>query len=443
MSEVVFHAICFFAVLFEVGVPLKIMCFIAQNACASFLYASSRWQLTLLNAAWLVSCLHFKVLSFFFGTTSFALCILLPIVCVVEAPPANTDAIEYPVGYFDYEYAVRDKGSYRKHEQKQTIGRIFYPAAIQQQPREHSAEAPYFWNTSASVVRAIATQFIPAWSAFLVDHFDCTTVSMKWCALPADTKRKYPVVIFSHDLGGTRETSTRLAISLAKQGIICCCVEHTDESAALARYINGDTVQYDLSIAPVHSQQGIQTFKSKRRSQTKMRIEDIQRTVLFLLALNSSDFCRNVRKQVSNCSIDGANELEVTSLLSEFRGRLDMCKVSLGGHGLGAASAFCGAVTLSELRYLKVYTVFTLDLAFDWIPEEFWHILGKKTSGDVKPLGNEECLNETSLLGIFSETWVKQDWNFSLFCKILSKHRKSYALGIRGSSHISLCDVLL
>ena len=68
------------------------------------------------------------------------------------------------------------------------------------------------------------------------------------------TDGRFPVVVFSHGLTATRETSSSLALSLAAAGAVVVCVEHSDGSSSLARFKDADdgtpvTLHYDNEVA--------------------------------------------------------------------------------------------------------------------------------------------------------------------------------------------------
>ena len=47
-----------------------------------------------------------------------------------------------------------------------------------------------------------------------------------WQAVPLQSSTPYPVIIFSHGIGGNRTTYTTMCLELASQGFVVVALEH-------------------------------------------------------------------------------------------------------------------------------------------------------------------------------------------------------------------------
>ena len=127
----------------------------------------------------------------------------------------------YSIGVADFE--SRENG-------KRTFGRMLYPAA---QP--HTSVAHYMALPAAGLSRAFIAiasppplrPYLPSW---VLDHWNAVTIPAHRAAPPAPLP-SLPVVVFSHGLTASRETSQSLALSLAANGALVVLVEHTDRSS--------------------------------------------------------------------------------------------------------------------------------------------------------------------------------------------------------------------
>lgn len=424
---------------------------------------------------------HAGLLAAFLGWHLAALaCGLLSGLLLWAIPVPTITGVEstFSVGYVEYEHADPDNA-------QPTIGRLLYPA------REHHEEvAPYVaMNDRHGLARrfiAIATPeflkpFLPAW---LLTHWRVAPFPAKLAAapyVPSDAHGRLPVVVFSHGLTATRETSTSLALSLAGAGCVVLLVEHTDRSATLARFHDGTALEFDEGVAALGIRPETEAYRWARREQTEHRVQDLQRTLRLLEQIErGADAARRIR-------FDGVAPETAAALATCFEGRLALDRVVAGGHSFGgvaaislAACAGPDAVGVAAKRVAGAHkkaasprrarspvrtngasphgvvsadgapavvaATFLLDPALDWLPERVWPDMlydvasrGKNALPTCPPL-----LRRVPTLMIWSTEWLH--WGFfhgyqSAPPAAAAPH--SETLHLAKSGHQGLCDLAL
>ncbi|KAF5027410.1 hypothetical protein F66182_487 [Fusarium sp. NRRL 66182] len=113
--------------------------------------------------------------------------------------------------------------------------RMFYPAVAQ------SSEKRISWLPNPQRQNLVAyTRFLGVGSmlaeflSFLPRHLHYTTIPVHKNATllePSTENKRWPTMIFSHGLGGCRNSYSYIAGSLASHGIVVICPEHRDGSA--------------------------------------------------------------------------------------------------------------------------------------------------------------------------------------------------------------------
>ncbi|KAG0575776.1 hypothetical protein KC19_5G030000 [Ceratodon purpureus] len=139
---------------------------------------------------------------------------------------------------------------------------------------------------------------------------------------------RLPVIIFSHGMWACRTTYTATCIDVASHGYIVVDVEHLDGSAVMAQYHDHKGkqrwVEHAYSDIPFDD-----VPMSDRSAQLRQRVEEIQKTVDVLQALD-----QGLLSQSSNV-IKGRTSLDVKLL----QGRLNFNYLGIHGHSFGAATA--------------------------------------------------------------------------------------------------------
>ena len=156
---------------------------------------------------------------------------------------------------------------------------------------------------------------------------------------PGSEQPRWPTILFSHGLGGNRNTYSHFAGSLASHGVIVVCPEHRDGSAAVSLirvpenqdaffYRNTRrTVPY-TSLPHVPSRE---TWAARDR-QLRIRLWELGLSFEALLAIDGGD------EKVARANM---NKSTPQTAISQFAGLLDVQqpgRTIFAGHSFGAAS---------------------------------------------------------------------------------------------------------
>jgi platelet-activating factor acetylhydrolase len=123
-----------------------------------------------------------------------------------------------------------------------------------------------------------------------------------------ESETPFPVIIFSHGLGGNRLIYSCICSDLASHGFVVAAIEHRDGSASLAKGIQDEWIQYD-NVPP--------EVWGFRHHQLRHRVSEVE---LCLASLD--DIARNGHTQNG----------------PQFKGRLNMNSLVMAGHSFGGAT---------------------------------------------------------------------------------------------------------
>ena len=167
---------------------------------------------------------------------------------------------------------------------------------------------------------------------------------------------RWPTVVFSHGLGGSRNAYSHLAGSLASHGIVVICPEHRDGSSivSLARSTESTLfLKYPSRVFPCIRIPHTNTPEvwAARDKQMRIRLWELGLNLEAVLAIDNASF--HVLKY-------NMNESTPESAVSQFSGKLDVQepgKIVFGGHSFGAATMvqllkctyYAGKPELSEM----------------------------------------------------------------------------------------------
>ncbi|XP_028400942.1 platelet-activating factor acetylhydrolase-like [Dendronephthya gigantea] len=320
----------------------------------------------------------------------------------------------FTVGCADYMWGSDVKGGFV---------RIFYPS----DDPEHSSfvhncdrRKPFWLPHKEYAVGMIKYAKLPSWLLGNVFYWmlgnvqlDCYWNSSLHLAVesneserPKKEFEKFPCVVFSHGLGGSRCVYSSFCLELASYGYIVAAVEHRDKSASATYYLKE-------SAASLNDPQWVEYHRLKenedefqlRNNQVHQRAKECMQTLNFLEQLNEG----RPPKNLLGAEFDGP----------QFKDRLNLDQVSIMGHSFGAAT------TIAALAKDKR---FKCGVAMD-----AW----------MFPLGDELYHHTVSqpLLFINTETfhWKKNIKQINELLNHETVERKMVT--VRGTSHLTQSDL--
>ncbi|XP_070587500.1 platelet-activating factor acetylhydrolase isoform X2 [Erythrolamprus reginae] len=165
----------------------------------------------------------------------------------------------------------------------------------------------------------------------LANYFDSVTAPAKWNA-KFKTGEKYPLIIFSHGLGGFRTIYSAICIEMASQGFVVASVEHRDQSSAATYYYKEIPPVGGKRKHPALYKMWMYYRKLKpneneylmRRKQVKKRAAECIRALDLLLEINSGKPAKNILPLNFNWSL--------------LKDSIDLQKIAAMGHSFGAAT---------------------------------------------------------------------------------------------------------
>lgn len=284
---------------------------------------------------------------------------------------------------------------------------------------------------------------------------------------------RFPVVIFSHGLGGSRTSQSAICGELASFGLVVVAIEHRDGSGART-YVNkpgtssNDLEDDDLDrshkpatppngdaesspppgkdeknheqrrshykvdyIFPKdnaqdtspHNPIGVDT--ELRGAQIEMRLAEIEEAYYVLELINSGQADQVVARNLRKKGHIGSSSQGLEGICwSDWQGRLQMSSVTAMGHSFG------GATTVQVLRHAERFTWVSQGILLD-----AW--------GPATPQDDQNRVRKP-ILSIGSEAFMHWKENYDHIESICREARDEGALcwmtTIRGSTHLSQTD---
>ncbi|KAL8792207.1 MAG: hypothetical protein Q9195_005229 [Heterodermia aff. obscurata] len=267
----------------------------------------------------------------------------------------------------------------------------------------------------------------------------------------------FPLMIFSHGMGGSRTAYSSLCGEFASYGFVVVALEHRDGTGprtfinhpaeGLARYaehekedtVNNSTVKAKRKFDTVDyifpknnpmdtspgNPQGIDG--ELRTAQLALRLAEIDEAYQLINVINRGDGLdiaeRNLRKAgsvgASSRGLKGVN-------WSGWKGRVNVNQVTMLGHSFGAAA------TVEMLRQKK---------DFHWAKQA---IIYDIWGAPLKPASNLEQRINVPLLAVNSEAFTYWEENFKTvtsLCEETGQHgAPSWLMTVRGTVHIAHSD---
>ncbi|KYK61678.1 phospholipase A2 [Drechmeria coniospora] len=208
--------------------------------------------------------------------------------------------------------------------------RVFYPAV----PESGEKRISWLPNPQRHHVSAY-TKFLGVGSAlaevlsFLPRHLHYTSIPVCKNAKMAEAKTgngRWPTMIFSHGLGGGRNSYSYIAGSLASHGVVVICPEHRDGSAVTAFVRQANKDRRIIPYSKISHKAGPEVYEA-REGQLRTRLWELGLIHDAVLAIDQG-------QAVSNLNLS-------TPSLQQFSAQLDVQdpgRVVFGGHSFGAAT---------------------------------------------------------------------------------------------------------
>jgi len=128
-------------------------------------------------------------------------------------------------------------------------------------------------------------------------------------------EEKWPIIIFSHGLGGHGETYTQIVLDLASFGYVVVCPEHQDRSSSYAKTFQGHVLTYQRPPDIPYLQPEVSEFRQTFLTQ---RVNEI----------------RNLITNLKECKHNNQSELVIHIL-----NNINISQLCIAGHSFGAATA--------------------------------------------------------------------------------------------------------
>ena len=229
--------------------------------------------------------------------------------------------------------------------------------------------------------------------SFLPRHLDLVKTNSYINAPCSNQKEKFPTLIFSHGLSGSRHLHQTLFEHLASLGYIVVAPDHSFDSN-LTIFPNGKVANYRSDITSKTDSVLI------RENQLRTRYLDI-------------DFVLNQLEKINS-----------NQIISNISNRVDMKHIAVGGHSYGGATAI-----LTSHNKSRIKTCFALDGWINPLPDSV------KSSGISVPI-----------LFIGRPSWSDSDYptNYlELNDLLVNSSNNKYELHIRNTLHLDYTDIPL
>ncbi|KAK4511519.1 uncharacterized protein ATC70_012734 [Mucor velutinosus] len=221
----------------------------------------------------------------------------------------------FAVGCHDIEWKSKKPTDHdsNKPSAKSVLMRLYYPASVKK------GDVRANWITHSQYAKALCDiaklpAFLSNWLSGLAS-IKKTRFYMDADILD-DQQKPFPVIVFSHGLGGNRLIYSSICSDLASHGFVVVAIEHRDGSASLAKGIDDEWIQYD-NVPP--------EIWGFRHHQLRHRVSEVDLCLAGLDAI----------------ALEGLNDANAP----HFKGKLDMNSLVMAGHSFGGATTM---LTLNE-----------------------------------------------------------------------------------------------
>ncbi|KAI8336480.1 platelet-activating factor acetylhydrolase [Blakeslea trispora] len=204
----------------------------------------------------------------------------------------------FDVGCCDIEWKNDDFSGKHPFDCKSVFMRLYYPAHLKKgDVRANWVPHPEYAKALCELAKLPA--FVSNWISKVAS---LKKTKFYQDADMLDTEDPFPVIIFSHGLGGNRLVYSSICSDLASHGFVVAAIEHREGSASLAKGIEDEWIFYD-NVPP--------EVWGFRHHQLWHRVAEINLTLTCLDCLEKT----------------------------RFKGKLNMNQLVMAGHSFGGATA--------------------------------------------------------------------------------------------------------
>jgi pimeloyl-ACP methyl ester carboxylesterase len=240
----------------------------------------------------------------------------------------------------------------------------------------------------------------------------------------------YPLVVYSHGLGGTLDLYSYQTMILASHGSLVLSLTHTDGTAPVVPQPDDrDPVRHNREVMALW-QQGLSVdYARARRRQTEHRVREFIAATEFLHQLRTSD----VSESMSSSPPDWLPLDDLRSLLAGVQ----INHTTFIGHSHGGVTA----ITAANRRPDLVQAVVAHEPAMDWAPDDCRRSLFQSkrilqdtafplqydggTGGFEEPAtdaNHSSSIHDLDLLIMNSNQWVEKGWGSAALFVTLFHH---------------------
>ncbi|KAK5097331.1 hypothetical protein LTR70_002623 [Exophiala xenobiotica] len=266
---------------------------------------------------------------------------------------------------------------------------------------------------------------------------------------------KFPLILFSHGLGGTKTSYSSVCGEFASHGFIVCAIEHRDGSGprSLVNYNPHDSPRRGESEAAMHAKHNrppkaersygmvdfIMSEKDKydtspdheldhelREAQIALRVAEVDEAYHLMTKIHAGRGNELKEQNLRKAGMPGASSLELDGV--DFRtwvGRFHVDNVSMIGHSFGSTT------TIEMLRSSTRYDYIKRGIIYD-----IWGM-------PVQPCTPQHHIN-APILGINSEVFMYWGANFDIAKGVCEEAgevgQPAWLVTVRGTVHIAQSD---
>lgn len=252
----------------------------------------------------------------------------------------------YPVGSVDVELPVDslDAPSHAPDSTLSTVAfRIFYPCELE--PTASSRPVRWIPSPQRGYVSAYA-RFLGA-NPTLANMLSLFPQLLYYITIPVqrnarllspDRAERWPVMVFSHGLGGSRNAYSHICGSVASHGVVVIAPDHRDGSSPI-QYVRetASSKARTVGYRPYPHEANPEVYDG-RDAQLKVRLWEVGTIHDAITKIDRGSAPKNLDPNNSH-----SRKKEFVDVLSMFRGKLDVHRpgaIAWAGHSFGAATMY-------------------------------------------------------------------------------------------------------